>query len=302
MATGLIALLDDITALSKIAAASLDDVAAQAAKAGSKAAGIVIDDAAVTPRYVVGLAAARELPIIRKIAIGSLKNKLLFLLPGSLALSYFASWAITPLLMMGGLYLSLEGFHKVAELFHPPQPNDPQTAPAVTPQELETQRVASAIRTDFILSAEIMAIALADASSAPILTQAGILAAVGIAMVILVYGVVALIVKADDIGLALAQSASATLRSLGRAIVSGMPLFLKTLSFIGMLAMLWVGGGIIIHGLHQLGIKQPEQLIHHVATLAPTTLSWLTQATLSGLVGLLLGALADLCLKPFSKP
>ncbi len=302
MATGLIALLDDIVALSKLAAASLDDVAAQAAKAGSKAAGIVIDDAAVTPRYVVGLAADRELPIIRKIAFGSLRNKLVFLLPGALALSYFAPWAIVPLLMAGGIYLSLEGFHKVLELFHHPESGQEQAtgATTTTPQELEHERVASAIRTDFILSGEIMAIALGAASASPIWMQGVILCLVGIGMTVLVYGVVAIIVKADDVGFAMAQSVQAPVRALGRSIVSGMPPFLKALSFAGMLALLWVGGGIVIHGLHELGFGTLEDWLHHAASIAsPGVASWLVQATLSGIFGLALGGLADVILARF---
>ena len=301
MTTGLIALLDDIVAISKIAASTLDDVTAQAAKAGSKAAGIVIDDAAVTPRYVVGLAAERELPIIRKIAFGSLKNKLLFLLPGALLLSHFAPWAITPLLMLGGVYLSLEGFHKMAELFQPATKTAGDAALTGSRQEIEDQRVASAIRTDFILSAEIMAITLAGAAGSGIGTQGAILAVVGIGMTALVYGVVGLIVKADDAGLALAQSSHGQVRALGRGIVSGMPLFLKSLSLAGMLAMLWVGGGIVIHGLHELGVAGPEQMIHHVASVASGVLKWLVEAGLSGLVGLIIGGIAELLMKPFSK-
>ncbi len=288
-------------AISKIAASSLDDVAAQAAKAGSKAAGIVIDDAAVTPRYVVGFAAERELPIIWKIAFGSLKNKLLFLLPGALLLSHFAPWAITPLLMLGGVYLSLEGFHKVAELFHPPTKTAGDAAVTGSRQEVEDQRVASAIRTDFILSAEIMAITLAGATGSGIGTQGAILGVVGIGMTALVYGAVGLIVKADDAGLAMAQSSNSQVRALGRGLVSGMPLFLKTLGIVGMLAMLWVGGGIIIHGLHELGVAGPEQMIHHTAAVASGVLNWLIQASLSGLVGLIIGAIADLAMKPISQ-
>ena len=303
LSTGLIALLDDIVAISKVAAASLDDLAMQSAKAGSKAAGIVIDDTAVTPRYVVGFAAERELPIIWKIAFGSLRNKLLILLPGALGLSHFAPWAITPLLSVGGVYLSLEGFHKVAEMFHPPAKTD-GNAEAVAdggPQEIENQRVASAIRTDFILSAEIMAITLAGATGSPIGTQGAILGVVGIGMTALVYGVVGLIVKADDAGLAIAQSSNPQVRALGRAIVSGMPLFLKTLSIVGMLAMLWVGGGIIVHGLHEFGVSGPERMIHHAASGASGMLNWLIQASLSGLVGLIAGGVAGLVIKLFSK-
>ena len=297
MSTGLIALLDDIAALTKLAAASLDDAAGQAAKASSKAIGIVIDDTAVTPRYVVGLAADRELPIVRRIAMGSLKNKLLFLLPGALALSYLAAWLITPLLMLGGAYLCYEGFHKVQDLAQSPAEAAGEVL-SLSGAELESERVASAIRTDFILSAEIMAIALGTITSSPIWMQALILAAVGVVMTIGVYGLVGLIVKADDAGVALARSSNSLLRAFGRGLVKGMPISLKVLSFVGMLAMLWVGGGIIVHGLQVLGEARPESLIHHAAEtvgalipVASNTVSWLVQATVSGVLGLLIGAL-----------
>lgn len=302
MTSGLIALLDDLAALTKLAAASLDDAGAQAAKASSKAAGIVIDDAAVTPRYVVGLAADRELPIIRKIAVGSLKNKLLLLLPGALVLSYIAPWIITPLLMLGGAFLCLEGYHKVMDLIHPDHPEDdanvksaPQTALA-----LENERVESAIRTDFILSAEIMAITLASVSTLPIWMQGSVLAVVGVGMTFLVYGVVAIIVKADDIGVALARSSQSFISFIGRGIVLGMPLFLKVLSMVGMVAMLWVGGGILIHGLHHLGQHGPEEAVRHaadtVARLLPSVgdfLNWLTSAALSAVLGVIIGAFVN---------
>jgi len=298
MTSGLIALLDDIAALTKLAAASLDDAAAQAAKAGSKAAGIVIDDAAVTPRYVVGLAADRELPIIRKIAIGSLKNKLLLLLPSALVLSYLAPWLITPILMLGGAYLCVEGYHKVVDLIQPHPIPAESTLPTGNVADLENDRVASAIRTDFILSAEIMAIALGTVSTAPIWMQGLSLAVVGIAMTVAVYGLVALIVKADDLGVALAQSEQSILSMTGRSLVKGMPIFLQGLSLLGMLAMLWVGGGIILHGLYELGQKLPEQTIHNVAVTVSQSLPvaqgavlWLTQATISALAGLAIGAL-----------
>jgi uncharacterized protein len=302
VSSGLIALLDDIAALAKLAASSLDDAGAQAAKATSKAAGIVIDDAAVTPRYVVGLASDRELPIIRKIAIGSLKNKLLILLPGALALSFAAPWVITPLLMIGGAFLCLEGFHKVMDLIRPGHhASDAETETlGQTAQEIENERVDSAIRTDFILSAEIMAITLASVSATSLWMQGGVLAVVGIGMTILVYGVVAIIVKADDIGVALARSRSGVVSGLGRGIVLGMPFFLKTLSMVGMIAMLWVGGGILVHGLHALGVHAPEEMIHHAAEsvshLAPSVsgaLNWLTSAAIAAVLGVIVGALVD---------
>lgn len=310
MSTGLIALLDDVAALAKVAAASLDDAAAQAGKAGAKAAGIVIDDAAVTPRYVVGFTADRELPIIWKIAAGSLKNKLLFLLPGALILSLVAPWSIVPLLMAGGLYLCLEGYHKVHEMVSPhedhhgpddgPPDADADGRPDMTPAQFEQAKVDSAVRTDFILSAEIMAITLAAVATAPLWMKAGVLGVVGVGMTLLVYGAVALIVKADDAGLAMSRSSSGLIAGLGRGIVTGMPVFLKVLSFVGMVAMLWVGGGILIHGLHELGFHTPEETLHHWAEAAGATvpplsgfIAWLVTAGVGAVVGLVAGAVVD---------
>lgn len=310
MSTGLIALLDDIAAIAKVAAATIDDAAAQAGKAGAKAAGIVIDDAAVTPRYVVGFAADRELPIIWKIARGSLRNKMFFILPGALALAAFAPWLITPLLMIGGLYLCFEGYEKVADLagWHGDHGHGEAEAGAdgdadTTPEQMENERVASAIRTDFILSAEIMAIALNVLNEAdpapPLWLLAVALAAVGLAMTVAVYGTVAVIVKADDVGVAMARGRTGIGRAIGRGIVTGMPVFLKGLSLIGMVAMLWVGGGIFTHGLHVLGVHAPEDLIKQaastVAALVPPLgglLNWLVGASINAVIGLILGAIA----------
>lgn len=301
MTSGWIALLDDLATLTKVAASSLDDAAGQAAKASSKAAGIVIDDTAVTPRYVVGLAAERELPIIAKIAVGSLKNKLLLLLPGALLLSFLAPWAITPLLMAGGAFLCMEGYHKVMDLVRPAHHAQEATIPAaLTVLELENERVSSAIRTDFILSAEIMAITLASVTASPVWMQAVVLGVVGAGMTLLVYGVVAIIVKADDAGVALARSSQGPVSVLGRGIVRGMPVFLKVLSFVGMLAMLWVGGGILIHGLNELGVHGPESAVHHAAEAvggrvpaAHSFVAWLVAAALAGVLGVIVGALVD---------
>lgn len=301
VSTGLIALLDDVAALAKVAAASLDDAAAQAVKVGGKATGIVIDDAAVTPRYVVGFAADRELPIIGKIALGSLKNKLLLLLPAALVLSFVAPWIVTPLLMIGGVYLCLEGFHKVMDLVKPHAAHHAreELPMALGPKELEQQKVESAIRTDFILSAEIMAISLAAVATAPLWLQAGLLAVVGVGMTALVYGAVAIIVKADDVGLSLARSPSALLAPVGRALVVGMPGFLKALSLIGMVAMLWVGGQILVHGAHELGWLWPEEAVKAAgaaaADLAPPigrAMDWLTRTAIDAAIGLAVGAAA----------
>jgi predicted DNA repair protein MutK len=214
MSVGLIALLDDLAAIAKVAAASLDDVASQeAAKAGVKAAGVVIDDAAVTPGYVVGFAAKRELPIVGRIAAGFLRNKLLILLPVALALSYFLPWTIVPLLMIGGTYLCYEDVEKVLEAVMPHRAHQHEAqlgTVALNAKTVEDEKVASAIKTDFILSAEIMAITLAAVPAGSFLTQALVLMLVGIGITVAVYGVVALIVKADDFGVALASIGAAT--------------------------------------------------------------------------------------------
>ncbi|MGK7866704.1 DUF808 domain-containing protein [Falsiroseomonas sp. E2-1-a20] len=299
MSVGLIALLDDIAALAKVAAASLDDIGAQAMKAGAKAAGVVIDDAAVTPRYVVGFAAARELPIVGRIAWGSLKNKLIFLLPGALALSLLAPWAITPLLMLGGAYLCFEGAEKVIEAILPHHGMTISQSPGLAEGDrtLEDQKVASAIQTDFILSAEIMAITLATVPEATFFGQAAVLAVVGIGITIVVYGAVALIVKADDAGIALAQTSSAPVRALGRGIVLGMPYLLQGLAIVGTAAMVWVGGGIILHGLEEYGITGPAHALHVASDAAAAAMpaigglaGWFVTALGSGILGLILGA------------
>src|SRR6185503_19923001 len=300
VSVGLIALLDDIAALAKAAAASIDDVAGQAAKAGVKAAGVVIDDTAVTPRYVVGFSAHRELPIVRKIAVGSLRNKLVFILPTALLLSYALPDAITPLLMLGGAYLCYEGAEKVYELIMPHEAHAYEAAlPSVAPnpQTFEDEMVAGAIRTDFILSAEIMAITLASVSDAGRLAQAVVLALVGIAITVGVYGAVALIVKADDVGVALARNPrrsalGALSRALGRILVSGMPAFLRTLSVVGTAAMIWVGGSIIVHGLEDYGLPAIAHAIEGAAVAAADALpavaavvEWLVETAGFGLAG-----------------
>jgi predicted DNA repair protein MutK len=226
MPSGLVALLDDIAGITKLAAASLDDVGAAAGKAGTKAIGVVVDDTAVTPRYVVGLSPQRELPIIGKIALGSLRNKLLILLPAALLLSAFAPWAITPLLMLGGAYLCFEGAEKVIEVVTGAHHDDGEEE-ALDAAALEKSKVSGAVRTDLILSAEIMAIALGEVSDSPILAQGVILALVGIGITIGVYGVVALIVKMDDIGLHLAERNNAAVQAIGRGLVAGMPILMS---------------------------------------------------------------------------
>lgn len=317
MSSGLLALLDDVASIAKVAAASIDDVAAQAAKAGAKAAGVVIDDAAVTPRYVVGFSAQRELPIIAKITVGSLKNKLVFLLPAALLLGWLAPWAITPLLMVGGVYLCYEGAEKVLDVFfpHAEEAGGPTSDIQVEPARFEDEKVQSAIRTDFILSAEIMAITLAAIPSTSVLTQAAILAVVGIGITLGVYGVVAIIVKADDFGLALAKTngrflgLGAMLRAFGRGVVTGMPYFLKALATVGTAAMIWVGGGILVHGLETLGYGEPAHVMEaaaekaaHSVPAAGELVAFLVSAGAAGLVGLVVGLFAVLVVqKVFGK-
>jgi uncharacterized protein len=301
LASGLFALLDDVAAIAKVAASSLDDVAAQSMKAGTKAAGIVIDDTAVTPRYVVGFASNRELPIIYKIALGSLKNKLLLLLPGALLFSWLAPWAITPLLMFGGLFLCFEGYEKLHSMVLPHDDHHgggDADVGSQTPKELEDEKVTGAIRTDFILSAEIMALTLAGVAEQPLVMRAIVLGAVGIGITFAVYGVVAMIVKADDVGAAMARTGTPGIAQVGRALVKGMPVFLSILSVIGTLAMLWVGGDIILHSLAHYGLDGPEHWIKDTAKAVASVFpfmtgffSWLFGALGSGMIGAVLGAL-----------
>lgn len=299
--SGLLALLDDVAAIAKLAASQLDDIAAQSAKAGAKAAGVVIDDAAVTPKYVVGLPAARELPIVWQIARASLFNKLVILTPIALLLATFAPWALPPLLMVGGLYLCFEGAEKVYHLFvphHPPE-GSPQNAEVLDAAHLERTRVAGAIKTDFILSAEIMAITLSSIDSDSLLTQILTLVVVAIAITVAVYGAVALLVKADDFGLKLSAPGRAeSVRALGRGIVSAMPKVMIFISVVGTAAMLWVGGNILVHGAHELGWHLPYDLIKGAAESVAAAVSalkgfvkWIVTAALDGIVGIALGLL-----------
>jgi predicted DNA repair protein MutK len=299
--SGLIALLDDVAAIAKVAASSIDDVIAQATKAGTKAAGAVIDDAAVTPKYVQGFDASRELPVIWRITKGSLRNKLVFLLPAGLALSAFAPWAIPPLLMLGGAYLCFEGAEKIAHALglshgHEDYPGHDQVIE--DPAHLEEQKAAGAIKTDFILSAEIMTIALAAIPPSGFWMEAATLAAVAVMITVVVYGAVAVIVKMDDLGLAMASKGRFGLtRMAGRALVRGMPGFLKFLTVVGTAAMLWVGGSIIVHGLEQMGFASLGHWIHDAAYglghMLPDALvgagEWVSKAVMDGILGLALG-------------
>jgi predicted DNA repair protein MutK len=308
MPSGLVALLDDVSVIAKLAAASLDDVGAAATRAGTKAAGVVIDDAAVTPSYVTEFTPDREIPIIVKIARGSLINKLAILLPVALLLSQFLPGAITPLLMLGGLYLCFEGAEKVLEKLGGDRHGETLADPIEDLAEFERQRVSGAIRTDFILSAEIMAIALAEVATSPLIQRAVILALVGVVITVAVYGAVALIVKMDDIGLHLAGRRSAAAKRLGRLLVAAMPWLLGVLATVGTLAMLWVGGGIILHGCEVLGLHGPAELGHDVQhAVAEATgplggvLGWLSYAVVSAIVGLVLGAVVAVAVHLLQK-
>ena len=296
MAGGLVGLLDDIAALAKLAAASIDDVGAAAGRASIKAAGVVVDDTAVTPAYVQGLAANRELPIIRKIALGSLRNKLLIILPAALLLSAIAPVIIEIILMFGGCFLAYEGAHKIIHaLRHDDHDHD---EPAViSGPEAESSVVRGAVRTDFILSAEIMVIALKEVIEEPVVSRGVILAVVGVLITVIVYGVVALIVKMDDVGLRLAERPSPSSQRVGRALVTGMPKLLTGLSVVGTAAMLWVGGHILLIGADELGWTGPYHLVHELEKLVQDVsgiggvLSWLVNTAASALVGLVVGSL-----------
>jgi len=289
MASGFFALLDDISALVKVSAASLDDVPAQVAKTTGKVSGIVIDDTAVTPKYVVGLDPSRELSIIFQIAKKSLVNKLLFLSPGALLLGFFAPWAITPILMCGGAYLCFEGYEKVHSMFSKHHDVNPETEAVITitPEELEKERVTGAVRTDIILSAEIMAIAYSQVVDEPLLNQVVVMLAVAVFITVAVYGFVGLIVKADDIGVHLAQDKfHPAMQKFGRGIVKSMPPFLRILSYVGTAAMLWVGAEIIAHGIPLTShlLHDLEEALAHIPVLA-----WITKVLACAVGGLIVG-------------
>ena len=295
MASGLLVLLDDVAAIAKAAAATLDDVATQAVKASSKAAGVVIDDAAVTPKYVVGLSPARELPIVWNIAKGSLRNKLLILLPAMLLLGVAAPWSISPLLVVGGLFLCYEGYEKLHHIIHGMLHPAPKPAPdelmIMTPDELEKDRTRGAIRTDFILSAEIMAIAYDVVRSEPFTTRLGALLVVALAITGGVYGFVAIVLKADDLGLHLARDRFHTVvRGFGRFLIVMMPRLLVILSYLGTAAMLWVGGGIVIHS-----IPPAHHAVHDFVHGMELTglLAWSAEAGISLVVGIAIGFVVE---------
>ena len=297
MSAGLAALLDDVAVLARAAAASVDDVAAGAGRASMKAAGVIVDDAAVTPRYVQGFRPERELPMIRRIATGSLRNKLLFILPAALLLSELLPWLLTPILMLGGTYLCYEGAEKLWEKIDPNHHDAELPASAQGPEH-EDELVGGAIRTDFILSAEIMVISLNEVADEPLLSRALILVVVAFAITAVVYGAVALIVKMDDVGLRLAQEGNGAAASFGSALVRAMPVVLSVLSTVGIAAMLWVGGHILLVGLDEIGLSVLYDAVHHLEQDVDHALgalggvgAWLTNTAASAILGLAVGAI-----------
>ena len=311
MSAGLFGLLDDIAALARLAAASVDDIGAAAGRATAKAAGVVIDDTAVTPQYVHGITADRELPMIKRIAIGSLRNKLVFILPAALLLSQFVPWLLTPILMIGATYLCYEGAEKVWGHLHRNASHDAHAAPTATAgQDAEKQMTSGAIRTDFILSAEIMVIALNEVADQPFWPRLIILVVVALVITIAVYGVVGLIVKMDDIGLSLAQRKSGFAQTVGRGLVNAMPKLLAALSAIGTVAMLWVGGHILLVGTDNVGWHAPyglvhhaEEFVHHGVQGVGGLLAWLVNTAVSAAIGLVIGAVvvAIVSVLPFRR-
>ena len=308
MSAGLFGLLDDVAALARLAAASVDDIGAAAGRATAKAAGVVIDDTAVTPQYVHGITADRELPMIKRIAIGSLRNKLVFILPAALLLSQFVPWLLPVILMIGATYLCYEGAEKVWGRI---RGHDAHAAPtAVVGEDAEKQMTAGAIRTDFILSAEIMVIALDEVSAQPFWSRLIILVVVALVITAAVYGVVAVIVKMDDVGLSLAQRSSRFAQRLGRGLVAAMPKVLAALSTIGTVAMLWVGGHILLAQSSELGWHAPYDLVHHgeeyvshAVEAVGGLLAWLVNTAASAVLGLAVGAVvvAVVHVLPFGK-
>lgn len=298
MAGGLAALLDDVAALATLAAASADDVAAAAGRATVKVAGVVVDDAAVTPQYVRNIEPKRELPIIKKIAVGSLRNKLVFILPAALILSQYLPWMLTPLLMLGGTYLCFEGTEKVIEMFSKKEHAEEEIPAVVQGEDAEKKIVSGAVRTDFILSAEIMVIALNEVASEGFWARAAILAVVGIGITLLVYGAVGLLVKMDDISLAMAQRESAGVQKFGLGLVKAMPVVMNIISVVGTFAMLWVGGHIILVGLYDMHWwTAPYEFVHHLEEYGyhlPAlggVAAWLINTFCSMVIGLIWGSI-----------
>lgn len=302
MSGGLVALLDDIATLAKVTASSVDDVAAGAVKVSSKAVGVVIDDTAVTPQYVAGLNPKRELPIIAKIARGSLINKLFIILPIALLLTWLAPHVLPFLLVVGGAYLCFEGGEKVLEKIGwlPGLHEEHEEGGAASAEELEKSIVSSATRTDLILSSEIMLVSMAGLSNEHGAIRVAVLIGVAFFMTFFVYGLVALLVKADDVGVRLARGAlepednrPGPVDNVGRTIVRVMPHVFGVIGVVGTVAMLWVGGHLVIENLAEVGVP----VFHHVLEAAEHAVSagggfvsWLVETALSGIFGVVLGS------------
>lgn len=296
--SSLLALIDDIASI-------LDDVSLMTKVAAKKTAGVLGDDLALNAQQVTGVKVERELPVVWAVAKGSFRNKLI-LVPSALAISFFAPWAVTPLLMLGGAFLCYEGFEKLAHKFmHSKEELDAHQAellhtladPAGDMVALEKEKIQGAVRTDFILSAEIIAITLGTVATASFSEQITVLSLIAIIMTIGVYGLVAGIVKLDDVGLHLSVQGGAGLldrmqRSFGRGILVFAPYMMKSLSVIGTAAMFMVGGGILTHGVHAATVAI-DDLAHRIGTLpvVGSLLEALAPTLLSALVGIAAGAL-----------
>ena len=290
--SSLFTLIDDIASV-------LDDVALMSKVAAKKTAGVLGDDLALNAQQVTGVSAERELPVVWAVAKGSFKNKLI-LVPAALLIGTFASWAVIPLLMLGGAYLCFEGFEKLAHKYlhsaantaaHHSELVEALSDPAVDLLAFEQDKIRGAVRTDFILSAEIIVITLGTVAAQPFIQQFTVLAIIAIVMTVGVYGLVAGIVKLDDAGLYLSRKSSSALRLIGNLLLGAAPWLMKSLSVIGTVAMFMVGGGILTHGVpaaHHL----IEQLANSAASLPVigAVLSVLTAPILSGIVGVLAGA------------
>lgn len=288
MAGGLFALLDDVALIARSAASSVDDVAALAGKTSVKAAGVVVDDAAVTPQYVEGIKPQRELPMIWRITKGSLINKLVIILPIAMILSWIAPWALTPILMCGGTYLCFEGAEKILHHLLPHREKETESVQEKG-ADAEDSLVKSAITTDLILSSEIMVISLNEVIDQPFWMRLAALIFVGILLTLGVYGAVGLLVKMDDIGMALNKRHNGK-STVGNALVKGMPIVLDIIGVIGTAAMLWVGGHIVVKGLHEFGMDQPHEFIASVTEkISNGALAWLADTGISMVCGLVLG-------------
>ena len=294
--SSLLALLDDIASI-------LDDVSLMTKVAAKKTAGVLGDDLALNAQQVAGVRAERELPVVWAVAVGSLKNKAI-LVPAALAISAFAPWAITPLLMLGGAYLCFEGFEKIAHKYlHPDDSHKAELAQALRDPQvdlvaLEKDKIKGAIRTDFILSAEIIVIALGTVAAATFAEQVAVVVGIALIMTVGVYGLVAGIVKLDDLGLHLQQKSGAALKAIGNGLLVAAPMLMKTLAIVGTAAMFMVGGGILVHGVPMLHHTQ-ESII---AMSAGVPGGGVIASTLfDAVVGLLIGALIVVVVTPLMK-